>query len=161
MSAPSRRVVLVSAGSLGLGWLLGQAWGHRPVAGPDGASLSQAALATLTAALEVFLPEGAPVSQIAADIDTFLAHSDPVMVEDLSVALLVLEHSGGAGPLSFSRFSRLSLPQRAEVLARWQRSSLLTRRRIADALRRTAVFTWYARPESWPSIGYDGPWVSR
>jgi hypothetical protein len=158
MSALSRRVVLVSAGSLGLGWLLGQAWGHRPVPGPEGQVLGQGALATLTAALEVFLPQGAPIAQIASDIDAFLAQSDPVLVEDLSMALLVLEHAGGAG---FQRFSRLSPAERTEILASWQRSSLLTKRRIADALRRTAVFTWYARPESWPSIGYDGPWVGR
>jgi hypothetical protein len=161
MAALSRRVVLVSAGSLGLGWLLGQAWGHRPLQGQPGAALGEGALATLIAALEVLLPEGAPAAQVAADIDAFLADSDPILAEDLSVALLVLEHAGGAGPVAFQRFSRLSRAERTEVLQRWQRSSLLTKRRIADALRRTAAFSWYARPESWASIGYDGPWVGR
>lgn len=161
MSGISRRAAVASAGVASLAWLLGQAWGHRPVQGPEGVALGKAARTTLVSALEVFLPEGAPVEAVASDIDRFLAGGDPVLVEDLSVALMVLEHTGGAGPLAFRRFSRLALPERQAVLERWARSSVLTRRRIADALRRTAVFSWYARPEVWPQIGYDGPWVQR
>ncbi len=140
------------------GWLFAQALGHRPV----GAEPS--ARRTLEAALEALLPEGTPradVLAVADGIDTFLAGSDPILGGQLRLALGVLEHAGGAGPLSFARFSRLPVERRREVLEGWRTSALGPKRQIADAVRRVALFAWYTRSETWAALGYDGPWVGR
>lgn len=151
---------------LGGGVLLAAAYASAHVVGrlggrdPD-AVLGPTARTTLAAAFEVLLPSGAPVEELAAEVDTFMGEGDPVLAEQLRLALVVLEHAGGAGPLQFRRFSALPLEARAAVLDRWMRSSVNTKRQIYQGVRRAALFTWYARPESWADIGYDGPWVKQ
>lgn len=155
-----RRRLLLGGGALFAGgWLLAQAWGHRPMGALPSPFLGSSARRTLERALEVLLPDDAPVAEIALDVDRFLADGDPVVAHQLRLALGVLEHT--AGLPGFARFSRLDRGSRAAVLEAWRRSALGPRRQIADALRRVALFSWYARPESWAAIGYDGPWVGR
>lgn len=158
----SRRQLLGGGLWLVGGWVLARAWGHRPLAGaPDGAFLGPSARATLQAALEALLPDGADAAAVAADVDAFLAAGDPVLGGQLRLALGALEHLAGVGPLTTVRFSRMPLGRRREVLEAWRVSGLGPKRRIADALRRVALFSWYTRPETWPGLGYDGPWVGR
>ena len=88
-------------------------------------------------------------------MDGFLADTDPIMAEQLRLALKVLEHWPSG--LRFSRFSRLSVQARQQVLADWTASGLTPKRQIAVAVSKTALFTHYARPQVWPAIGYDGP----
>jgi hypothetical protein len=154
----TRRTLLGGGLLVGLGWATGQLWGHRPMAAIDSPFLGSAGRRTLEGALEALLPEGAAVETVAADVDRFLAAGDPVIGGQLVLALGALEHLGGAG---FRRFSRLSRDERTAVLEGWRTSALGPKRRIADALRRVALFSWYARPETWDRIGYDGPWVGR
>jgi len=116
---------------------------------------------TLEAALEFLVPVPELAPQVAGDIDAFLAQGDPVLGEQFQLALRVLEHLGGTGPFAFRRFSRLPVERRLEVFDAWRRSSLGLKRQIADAIRKTASFSWYVRPDAWPDIGYDGPWVQR
>jgi hypothetical protein len=145
MNLPLTRRQLLGGGALlAGGFALAVAWGHRPLTGSG----------TLEAALDALLPEGAPVAAVAEDIDRFLAAGDPVVAGQLALALRVLEHGCG-----LVRFSRLDRAARVAVLEGWRSSALGTRRQIADALRRVALFSWYARPETWAAIGYDGPWV--
>ena len=159
----TRRTLLGGGAALGLGWAVGHAWGHRPLASaaPSSPFLGSSARATLEAALEALLPASAPIAALAADVDAFVAGGDPVVGGQLVVALRVLEHAGGAGLLRFSRFSRIGVAERARVLQDWRRSRFATKRRIADAVRRIALFSWYAHPDSWEGIGYDGPLVAR
>ena len=159
MSVLTRRQLLGGGLLLAGGWVVAQAVGHRPLGTVDSPFLGSAARRTLEAALQALLPDGAPVSEVAQGVDAFLAQGDPVVGGQLVVALGVLEHLGGAGPLSFARFSRRDLGDRRAILEAWRRSGLGPKRQIADALRRLALFSWYSRPETWDAIGYEGPWV--
>ncbi|MED5371926.1 MAG: gluconate 2-dehydrogenase subunit 3 family protein [Myxococcota bacterium] len=153
---PSRRHLLLGGLSLataaGLGSVL---WAHRP---PqqwlDSPFLGATPRATLVAALEVLLPEPARAPELAAGVDSFLATDDPAVAEQLRLALLVLEHGAG-----LRAFSRMPLAQRTQVLLDWESSELVLRRQIFQALRKTAVFTFFADPGQWSVMGYDGPWV--
>ena len=135
---------------LGVGYLSAFAWGHRPYE-----------TTTLAAAFEALLPEEADAVALAAGVEAFVRDGDPVLAGQLNAALTVLEHLGGAGPIGFRRFSRLSKEARLETIESWRRSRVGTKRQIGDAVRRTALFTWYSQPESWVAVGYDGPWVKR
>ncbi len=147
----SRRQLLGGGGSLLVaGYLSAFAWGHRPYG-----------TTTLTAAFEALLPVEADAAALAAGVEAFVRKGDPVLAGQLNAALVVLEHLGGAGPLTFRRFSRLPKSERLQIIDDWRASSTVTKRQIADAVRRTALFTWYSQPESWSSIGYEGPWVKR
>lgn len=90
------------------------------------------------------------------EVDRFLAGDDPELAEQLPVALLMLEHSAGV-----VGFHRMDLAGRSQVLRAWESSDLAHRRQIFQALRRTAVMSFFASPESWAAIGYDGPLVGR
>lgn len=156
MSDLSRRQLLARGGALtaltalSLGLL-----GHRPLPDQASAALGSAGLQTLEAALQALLPDDVPAADVAAGVDRFLAAGDPFDVEQLRMALAVLEH--GASP--FRRFSRMDLSRRRAVLADWERSRVALFRQIFQALRRVAVYSWFADPRSWAQIGYDGPLV--
>jgi hypothetical protein len=156
---PTRRALLGGGALLAGGWALGHLWGHRPIGGSAGPFLGASARRTLEAALEALLPEGASPAEVAEGVDRFLVGSDPAVGGQLRLALGVLEHVGGAGPLAFSSFSRLPLERRREVLEGWRGSRVGALRQVADALRRVALFAWYTRESAWAGIGYDGPWV--
>lgn len=159
MAPLSRRHLLGGGALAGLAWLGVTLWGHRAM--PDAASpcLGAAARTTLTAALEVFLPSADLAPSVAEGVDRFLAGGDPYAPAQLRLALGVLEHLGGRGVVPHTRFSRLSLQDRAAVLSAWERSGWSLKRQIFQALRRLSAFSWYADPRSWDHIGYDGPWV--
>lgn len=159
MSTPSRRSLLIGAAALGAGWAAGLAWGHRPLPARPAVFLGAPGLATLTAAFEALLPDGAPFEEVAADVDAFLATSDPDLGGQLVLALTALEHLGGFAPWSLRRFSRLDRAERLAVIEGWRVSRFGPKRQIADAVRRVALFSWYTRPGVWAGIGYDGPWV--
>lgn len=157
---PSRRVVLGGALLTVTGWASLQLWAHRPLpAPPESLALGASALRTLSEALDALLPEPDLAPVIAREIDAFLATGDPVQLARLRVALQALEHLGGAGPLRFTRFSRLPRAERRAVVERWRRSRWGTQRQIVQAIRTLGVLSYYARPEVWPRIGYDGPLV--
>ncbi|MCA9494684.1 MAG: hypothetical protein KC621_32370 [Myxococcales bacterium] len=159
MNGPSRRWFLGGGLLLVGGTLVAHAVGHRPMEERASAFLGSAGRTTLEAVLEALLPDGAPVSEVADGIEGFLAQGDPIQGGQLGLALTVLEHTGGASPWSISRFSRRSVDERRRILEAWRSSSLGTRRQIADAMRRVALFSWYTREQTWAAIGYDGPWV--
>ncbi len=110
----------------------------------------------MEAAFEVLLPDKLAAPRLALEVDRFLAGDDPELAEQLPMALLLLEHSAG-----FSGFHRMNLAARRQVLEGWESSELAHRRQIFQALRRTAVMSFFASPESWDAIGYDGPLVGR
>lgn len=160
LPSPTRRRFLGGGALLGVAWISAQVAGHWPL-GPVRSAALGPRRRTLEAAFRVFLP-GDEDARIAADgVDSFMAGADPVDREALSLALLVLEHLGGAGPLSFRRFSRLSPERQAEVLESWGASGLGLKRQVHQGIRKAALFTHYSRPETWAGIGYDGPQVGR
>jgi hypothetical protein len=157
----SRRRLLGGGVLLGGAWVFAQVVGHWPLGAVQSPCLGSSARRTLEAFFETVLPEEADSAALADGVDDFLAAGDPVATAQLVLALGVLEHMGGAGPLSFRRFSRLPRARRAEVYAAWRRSRVGLKRQIAGGLRKVAVFTWYSNPQSWAAIGYDGPRVGR
>lgn len=157
----TRRQLLGGGLLLAGGWVLAQAVGHRPFPPGESPFLGTSARHTLQAAFEALLPPEADAKTLVDGVDRFLAQGDPVLGGQLRLALHVLEHFGGAGPLAFRRFSREPLARRTEVLVGWERSSFAPKRQIAAAVRKVAVFTWWSNPASWPSIGYHGPWLGR
>ncbi|MFZ5476311.1 MAG: hypothetical protein ACOZNI_05995 [Myxococcota bacterium] len=133
-----------------VGWVGLHVVGTRRVGSP---CLGESARATLEAAFEVLLPDGAKAAAYAEGVDTFLAAGDPAAAAQLRLALGVLEHAG------LVPFSRRSPEARVEVLRAWERSRWALKRQIFQGLRRTASFSWYADAGSWGAIGYDGPWA--
>lgn len=156
----NRRAVLGGGVLLALGWTTAQVVGRRPLRGPSGPALGSSARITLTAVLEVLIPDPAMAGTVADDVDRALA-LDPVGATQLTMALSALDHLGGAGPFTFQRFSSHSVAQREAILQSWAGSRLAFKRQVFAAMRRLAAFAWYARPDSWAAIGYDGPWVQR
>lgn len=133
------------------------AFAHRPPGEDlDSPFLGTQPRATLEAAFEVLLPDPAQAVLLAGEVDAFLASDDPAVAEQLPVALLVLEHSVG-----LRGFHRLPETRRRAVLTAWEGSRLLLRRQIFQALRRTAVMSFFAHPSNWAAMGYDGPLVGR
>ena len=159
--ALTRRGFLGGGALLALGWAAAFAFGHRPLGATASPFLGSAARRTLVKAFEAILPS-LEDAEIAADgVDGFLAEGDPVPAGQLWMALVLLEHTGGLGPLQIHRFSRLDLEQRRAVLAAWQTSAIGLQRQVFAAVRKAAIFSHYSRPETWDALGYDGPWVRR
>ncbi len=140
---------------LGAGYVSAHLWGHRPMDARESPFLGSSGRQTLVALGEALLPTPEDAAWAAEAIDDFLAQGDPVLSEQMRLALGVLEHWPGG--LRFSRFSRLSIPERQQVLKCWAKSMVGARRQIAAAMNKAVLFTHYARPESWAAIGYPGP----
>ena len=100
---------------------------------------------------------GAEDVDLTRMFDQFLADEPQFNQNDLKKALLLLEF----GPILFEKrfktFSHLSSTERLDHFVSWANSSMLTRRKIATALRKFLSMVFYDRPEVWPHIGYDGP----
>jgi len=162
MGIQLNRRQLLGGGLLFVGaWVSAQLFGHRPLTSPThGPFLGDSARGTLEAAFRFFLPTPEQASHYTGEVDRFLAEGDPLLGGQLILALWVLEHLGGFGPLSFRRFSRRSAEAQAEVLMAWEVSGIGLKRQIFQALRKTTLFTCYSDPAQWTRLGYEGPWIS-
>jgi hypothetical protein len=58
-----------------------------------------------------------------------------------------------------SRFTQLSPEGQDRVLRGWAESRLGFRRSGFVAIKRLAMSLYYTQPESWPAIGFPGPWL--
>jgi hypothetical protein len=105
-------------------------------------------------------PVGATDVGLAARIDRFLAAQDPAVVKGLRGALTILEYGGGLLAGRVGRFSRMDAGARTAVL-RALPHRFETARQIYAGLKQLCLFLFYCTDESWPAIGYDGPWVGR
>jgi len=149
----TRRQLMLGCGAVGALGAVALAVGHAPMAALDSPFLGTSPRRTLESVLEVLLPVPEDAARVAANVDAFLVTDDPALGAELRLALGVVEHWG------FVRFSRRDLGDRREVLRAMESSSLGLRRQIFQALRRLALFSWFADPASWETVGYDGPWV--
>src|SRR5262249_25199812 len=59
------------------------------------------------------------------------------------------------------RLDRLAVSDRRATLERLARSRLRFLRFLFFCLKSLIVMAYYARPEAWPAIGYDGPYLGR
>ena len=154
MSGLSRRQLLGGGALLGAAWLSVHVLGHRSMGQLDSPFLGEARH-TLDAVFEVLLPPEADQRSLAAGVDRFMADSNPVTAEQFRMALLVLEHAGGASPVRTTRFSRRSVEERRAILERWRTSRIGVKRQIYQGMHKVTFFTWYSHPDSFASTGYD------
>lgn len=105
---------------------------------------------------------GAPAvreTRAVATIDTLCRRLDPGITGPLPLALRLFEYGPIVFDLSFSRFSRMGNAQKDASLEAWRTSRLALRRRAFLALRNLAFLGYYSQPETWPLIGYQGPFL--
>ncbi len=103
---------------------------------------------------------GAPTSDeldIALFVDGYLAKLEPGAQRDVKALLQLLEHAGGFGVASFSRFSRLREDKQDAVLRAWQSSAIALYRQGLQGLRTLVFLGYYSSPKTWPMLSYGGP----
>lgn len=137
-----------------------------PVEVADGLRvLSAGDFRVLTAVADSVVPRGGAFATGAADvdvarrIDALLAPADPRLLRGLRAGLALVEYAGGLLAGRPGRFSRLSAGDREAVLAALPHRFGLAREAYAG-LRALCLFAFYSADESWPALGYEGPWVS-
>ncbi|MEQ1506860.1 MAG: gluconate 2-dehydrogenase subunit 3 family protein [Myxococcota bacterium] len=163
----TRRVALFGLGGAaflacggGLSWV---SLGYALAPGDAAIGLTVKQLAIVRALVETLCPAdgGLPAGLalgVHQRIDEEVWSQTDAIRADLGAALAVVEHL----PPRYGwlhRFSRLSVPDREAYLA-----TLVARgpRPIVQAvgsLRQLCALFWFAHPDTWPAIGYDGPWV--
>jgi hypothetical protein len=105
-------------------------------------------------------PLGAADLGLAARIDALLAAQPAELAAGARGALLLLEYGAPLLAGRLARFSRLGEAERAEVFGSLPGRFGLARR-VYSGLRGLCLFAFYAQPESWPAVGYEGPWAPR
>ncbi|MGH9460681.1 MAG: gluconate 2-dehydrogenase subunit 3 family protein [Vicinamibacteria bacterium] len=100
---------------------------------------------------------GAPAIDVAGRMERLL--DELGATSDFRRLLALFEWS----PLLFEanphRFTQLSPGGQDRVLHGWAASRLGFRRSGFVAIKRLAMSLYYTRPESWPAIGFPGPWL--
>ena len=98
---------------------------------------------------------------IARRVDRMVAGLHPDVRTQTLLMFNVIEHF----PLVFgfytARFTKLPRADQKAYLEGWESSGLGFRRMIAQALKMFVYVNYYAAPETWEMLGYDGPWVGR
>lgn len=128
-------------------------------------ALSEKELAVVAALTEALVPgeDGMPngvALGVPQRVDEEVWAAPPAIQSDLKAALLLLEH---APPLIgfASRFTHLDVETRRACLRAMLASDRAVLVEAATALKQMIHLFTYARPEAWPTIGYDGPRVER
>jgi hypothetical protein len=144
----------------GLRWF---AWGYQLLPGEVALGLSVKELCVVRALVEMFFPavDGLP-SGVALGvhqrIDEEVWSQPPEVREDLKAALQLIEH----GPPLFGfagRMSRLEVAHREQAYQRMLASEQGVVVQAAVALKQMAHLFYYAHPDTWGALAYDGPWV--
>jgi hypothetical protein len=137
---------------------------RRGAAPPALRALSPGEWEVLGAVADTVVPRGGAFALGAADvglaarIDGFLAEQDPELAGGVRGALWLLEYGAPLLAGRLARFSRLDADARSEVFGALPRRFGLARR-VFTGLRQLCLFSFYSLPESWPALGYEGPWV--
>ena len=96
-----------------------------------------------------------------ATLEATLAALDASLVDELRLALRLVDYWPFAFELQFRRFRSLSNEAQDRSLEGWRTSRIETRRRVFYALRNLALLGYWSQDETWPLIGYAGPWIRR
>lgn len=94
-----------------------------------------------------------------AAIEGALATLDDSLVEELRLALRLVEYWPVLMEWRFRRFRTLSPEAQDESLEGWRTSRIELRRRVFYALRNLALLGYWSQDETWSLIGYPGPWI--
>jgi hypothetical protein len=118
------------------------------------------AVVTQAAVRILGLPDDARDS-LGGFIDGLLADLPPTSQGQARLMLRVVEHGTHLFDLQPRRFTRLGPAEQDAYLRGWMESTLGARRVIFRALKTLAALGYYAQTTSFPSVGYDGPWLGR
>lgn len=106
---------------------------------------------------------GAPTAaeaRVALRIDHEIGLQGPIFARDMRDGLAVVAYSGILEG-KFGAFAKMSPEARDCVLRGMMGSRLAWRRSSFQGIKQLAMFFYYADDRTWPSTGYDGPWVPR
>ncbi len=120
-------------------------------------------LAVTERIVETGRPDAPSPSEVGAlpRIEGLLRSLDPSVVEGLELALRLVDLWPVLFELRFRRFRDLTAAERDESLEGWRSSGLALRRRVFYGLRGLALYGYWSAEETWPLIGYPGPWIGR
>lgn len=137
--------------------------GAAPAAGA--AALDEDDAALLLAIVERLVETGYPDAPDPADtgaleaLQGVLARLDPSLVSQLELALRLVDWWPVLFELRFARLRSLSAEDQTRSLEGWRSSRWPLRRRVFYGLRSLAFLGYWSQPETWPLIGYGGPWI--
>lgn len=117
----------------------------------------------LKAACERIIPQAneIPGMDLAAKIDTTIGNVSEAIGREFRLLLLVFEYGAPLLGFSWKPFTRMSASEKDRYLAGWERSKFPFKRMGFQALKRSALAAFYGSEESWPKIGYRGPWLNQ
>jgi hypothetical protein len=144
----------------GLRWFAG---GYRLLAGERALGLSVKELCVVRALVEAFFPavDGLPSGvalRVHQRIDEEVWAQPQAVREDLQAALQLIEHSPPL--LGFGgRMSSLDVATREQAFQRLLTSDQDVVVQAAVALKQMAHLFYYAHPDTWKALSYDGPLV--
>lgn len=98
---------------------------------------------------------------VALAIDDLVARLDPANRADLRRLLHLLEHALPLASGYVTRFTRLDVAGRDDVLRRMSEHGTLLLRGGFAALKSLCAMAYFSSPRTWGAIGYDGPLVNR
>jgi hypothetical protein len=102
---------------------------------------------------------GADELGVPARIDRELSFHPPRLGEDITLALRLVEW--WPLPSCFARFTKLPAEEQHSQLAGMASSRFALPRAAFQGIRFLIMFFYYTLDESWPAIGYEGPWIVR
>jgi hypothetical protein len=126
----------------------------------DDADLLMAIVERMVDTGEAGAPSPREIGTLAA-IEGALAPFGEALIQDLRLALRLVEYWPVFLEWRFGRFRSLSPEAQAQSLEGWRTSRIETRRRVFYALRNLALLGYWSQEETWPLIGYGGPWIRR
>lgn len=151
-------------GGIALSWsLVGCSSGSYPAVEGTLRVLSPKQFWVLEAACEAILPDRpgmARASDLPRRIDAVFASASPNLQGEFKQLLDLIEDMPWLN-FSFTPFTRQSLSDRQATLGGWEHSRLAIKRLGFQGLKKVISGVFYMQPESWPEIGYPGPWIGR
>lgn len=127
--------------------------------------LSAVQYRTLKALIEAIIPQSPELPdpfklKLPEEIDRFLREEPEEVSTRIRDALLFVEWSSKLSH-HFRVFSELTLEERRSFFRGYTRSTLKLKRGIYMGLKGIILFFYADHPETWPAMGYDGPWVQK
>ena len=113
--------------------------------------------------METFLPQlddsvlSVSDARAVAFFDSLLVRAPQELVKNLKSLLWIFEHGTFLMAGKFSRFTKLSLQDRYEVLESFMKSDSALKKTIYIALMKITMGMYYVNDKTWQSIRYDGP----
>jgi len=138
--------------------------GYRAATGSDGLEVltegdGEVLAAVAPAILAGTGAAGASLAAIVGSIDRAVAGLPPHLQAEVRQLLALLASSPGRRLLAgvSAAWPQASPAEVAAFLERWRFSRSALLQQAYHALHELVLAAWYARPDSWPALGYPGP----